>query len=143
MSPLHSARASALALLLASARAACPSKWGPDGCVFASHMVLASSDTWSAGSTPARVWGQVGANEQVTLTGLPAGAVVSPSNPFAANGSGFFSITIAAPASLTPSDLVFTGASKQAVTLADVLFGWTILCSGQSNSKSEAAMCGR
>ena len=71
---------SSLALLLASARAACPSKWGPDGCVFASHMVLASSDAWSAGSTPARVWGQAGANEQVTITGLPAGAEAPPAD---------------------------------------------------------------
>jgi len=95
-------------------------------------MVLASNDTWSAGSTPARIWGTAGANELITVSGLPAGAIVAPSNPFRANASGFFSITISAAASLAPSDIAFKGES-QAVTLADVLFGHTILCSGQSN----------
>ena len=125
-------RLSALCLLLPAASGACPSKWGPDGCVFAPHMVLASNDTWSAGSTPARIWGTAGANELITVSGLPAGAVVAPSNPFRANASGFFSITISAAASLAPSDIAFKGES-QAITLADVLFGHTILCSGQSN----------
>lgn len=102
--------------------------WGPDSLVFADNMVLASSDAWHAGSTPARVWGVVDAGETVTVGGLPGGAVVAPSNPFTANATGGFLITIAVPASLTAYNISFTGA-KSSVTLHNVLFGHTVLVS--------------
>ena len=109
-------------------------RWGPDSNVFSDHMVLASSDKWSGGVTPARVWGIADANEVITVTGLPSGAIVSPSNPFSADATGNFSITIAAASSLTPVNLVFIGSSSKHVSnISDVLFGHTILCSGQSN----------
>ena len=47
--------------------------WGPDPAVFADNMVLASSDVWHAGSTPARVWGVVNAGESVAVLGLQVG----------------------------------------------------------------------
>lgn len=129
------ALALASCLAAASARACSSTAWGPDGCVFASHMVLASSDPWRGGVTPARVWGTAAPGESVLLTGLPAGAVVLPSNPFTAGANGTWAITVAVPASLANYSLTFTGSagSAAAVTLQDVLFGHTILCSGQSN----------
>ena len=107
--------------------------WGPNPTVFTSHMVLHSNDAWSGGVTPARIWGSAEANETVTVSGLPDGAVVSPSNPFAANASGFWSITISTPPSQMPVKLSFLGASGSSVALDDVLFGAVFLCSGQSN----------
>jgi len=110
--------------------------WGPDACVFADSMMLASSDVWQAGSTPARVWGRHAApGEWITVTGLPPGAAVTPRNPFQADAAGNWSITVAVRASLEPRNITFTGAAGAAgaVTLRDVLFGHTILCSGQSN----------
>lgn len=106
--------------------------WGPDGCVFASHMVLASNDPWLGGVTPARIWGNAGPGESVLLTGLPAGTEVLPSNPFSADSAGNWSITVSVPASLTNYSLTFTGKTSN-ITLQDVLFGHTILASGQSN----------
>jgi len=94
-------------------------------------MVLASSDPWSGGVTPARMWGFASPGEVVSVSGLPAGAVVSPSNPFTASAAGNWSITIASPASLTPHNLTFRGTSNESVVLIDVLFGLSVLCSGQ------------
>jgi hypothetical protein len=107
--------------------------WGPEPSVFGSHMVLASSDPWSGGVTPARIWGSASPGETLAVGGLPPNAVVSPSNPFTADGEGAWSITVAVPASLTPYTLVFKGSasSHDNVTLEDVLFGHTFLCSGQ------------
>jgi len=106
--------------------------WGPDPAVFADNMVLASSDVWHAGSTPARVWGVVNAGESVAVLGLPAGAVVAPSNPFSSDAmTGGFAITIAVPSSLTAYNISFNG-SATSKTLHNVLFGYTLLCSGQS-----------
>jgi hypothetical protein len=115
---------------LALAAACNPAAWGPNSCVFASSMVLASNDTWRAGSTPARVWGFGSPGESITLTGLPSDAVVLPSNPWTVDGSGNWSITVSQAASLTSYNLSFSGA-KSHVELDDVLFGHTILCSGQ------------
>jgi sialate O-acetylesterase len=126
-----SALALALGSVAVSARG-CATTWGPDGCVFASHMVLASSDPWRGGSTPARIWGTAAPGESILLSGLPAGAAVLPSNPFSAAADGNWSITVAVPASLTNYSLTFAGKSSRA-TLQDVLFGHTVLCSGQSN----------
>ena len=110
-----------------------PSSWGPDTCVFGSHMVLASSDAWSGGVTPSRVWGTSLPSESITLSGLPAGATVAPSNPWLADSSGNWSIEVSATASLIPANLTFSGSNGSQVVLADVLFGHTFLCSGQSN----------
>lgn len=107
--------------------------WGPDGCVFGSHMVLASSDAWSGGATPARVWGTALPGESISLTGLPAGATVIPSNPWTADSLGNWSVQVSAAASLVPSNLTFDGSKGNQAVLVDVLFGHTILCSGQSN----------
>jgi hypothetical protein len=103
-------------------------------------MVLASSDSWRGGSTPARIWGQAAAGESVQLSGLPAGAAVLPSNPFTADSEGFWSITAAVPASLTNYSLVFAGKANS-VTLADVLFGHTMLCSGQVRESPSLSLC--
>jgi hypothetical protein len=119
----------ALLPLLASAGRGGPA-WGPDPGVFASHMVLASNDTWRGGSTPARVWGAGTPGESITLSGLPAGAAVTPSNPWTVPPSGNWSITVSVAASLSAFNLTFTGA-KESVEIDDVLFGHTILCSGQ------------
>lgn len=99
--------------------------WGPDQCVFAPHMVLASSDAWRSGVTPARVWGNAAPGEVLTLSGLPDGAVVTPSNPWKAAADGTWTIQIEALASLTPSNLTFSGSSKMSTTLTDILFGHT------------------
>ena len=124
-------------LLLLGQAAACPPRiaglWGPDPCVFASHMVLASSDAWQAGSVPARVWGRHAApHASILLRGLPPGATVTPSNPWTADAQGNWSITVGVNASLANYTLKFTS-GEEAATLADVLFGHTFLCSGQSN----------
>jgi hypothetical protein len=115
----------ACALPLASA-----ATWGPDSQVFGSHMVLASNDPWSGGVTPARVWGTGVAGEAIAVGGLPAGAVVEPSNPWTVSADGTWNITVSAPASMTPYNLLFKG-SASTVLLEDVLFGHTFLCSGQ------------
>ena len=134
--------------------------WGPDKNVFTSHMVLNANDAWSGGPLPARVWGSANAGktkavaskhcvqgttsmqpflccagESVKLQGLPPDAVVSPSNPFFANSSGFWNITISSPPSQVPVNITFVGASTS-VTLFDVLFGATFLCSGQVSKHS-------
>lgn len=97
-------------------------------------MVLASSDTWSGGVTPARIWGVGSPGESISLMGLPVEATVVPSNPWAADTQGNWSIEVLAPASLVSSNLTFIGStSNNSVTLEDVLFGFTFLCSGQSN----------
>jgi hypothetical protein len=120
-------------------------EWGPDRCVFGSKMVLASSDVWQAGSTPARIWGRHAApHELITLRGLPAGTTVLPSNPWLADTHGNWSITVAVQASPTAYNLTFTGAAADAgdggrdgarnvAVLKNVLFGHTLLCGGQSN----------
>ena len=116
--------------------------WGPNGCVFADHMVLASNDVWLGGSTPAKVFGSYAApGESITLSGVPVGTVVLPSNPFTADASGNWSISVSIKASLTPYSLTFAGninnpaagGKPNSFTLQDVLFGHTFLCSGQSN----------
>jgi sialate O-acetylesterase len=96
-------------------------------------MVLASSDPWSGGITPARIWGTALPAEAITLGGLPDGAIVTPSNPWLADASGNWSIQVSATASLNPANLTFTGSHGTQVILGDVLFGHTFLCSGQSN----------
>ena len=107
--------------------------WGPDPAVFSSHMVLQSNDVWSAGSVPARIWGWADANESVTIEGLADGMAVYPSNPFSANASGYWTITISAPPSRIAVNVTFRGASGQTVVFEDVVFGAVFLCSGQSN----------
>ena len=106
--------------------------WGPNNCVFANHMVIASNAAWSGGVTPAFVYGVGVPGEKITLTGLPAGATVAPSNPWPVQADGTWSITLSAATSLTPFNLTFVGA-KNSVTISDVLSGHTVLCSGQSN----------
>jgi hypothetical protein len=71
--------------------------------------------------------------ERVTITGLPSAAVVTPSNPFTASADGNWSITLAAPDSNIGVNLTFVGASGATAVLRNVLFGVTVLCSGQSN----------
>lgn len=110
-----------------------PGAWGPDPLVFGSGMVLASSTPWRGGAVPARVFGAAQPSERVTITGLPPGAVVSPGNPFTAGEDGNWSVSIASPDSSVGVDLTFAGASGSTAVLRDVLFGVTILCSGQSN----------
>ena len=96
-------------------------------------MVLASSDAWQAGSVPARVWGRHAApHASILLRGLPPGATVAPSNPWTADARGNWSIRVGVNASLTNYTLTFSS-GEEAVTLADVMFGHTFLCSGQSN----------
>lgn len=119
-----------LAFFAASPPRPAAAKWGPDVSVFASHMVLASSDVWSGGSTPATVWGTGAPGEAITVSGLPAGAVAP--NPFIVPASGNWSISVSVRASLTPYTLAFNS-TTQGVVLDDVLFGHTFLCSGQSN----------
>jgi hypothetical protein len=108
--------------------------WGPNPCAFGDDAVLASSTPWSGGVTPARLFGAAGANEKLTITGLPPGAAVLPSNPFAAGSDGAWSVTVASPDSPERVNITFTGSGGKAVTLHRVRFGYTILCSGQSNS---------
>ena len=135
-----------LLLLLAGRAAACPphlaGRWGPDACVFANKMVLASSDAWQAGSTPARVWGSGAApGAPIALRGLPAAATVTPGNPWRADALGNWSIEIGVLASLTSYNLTFSStgtATNQAVTLTDVLFGHTVLCSGRTSQPPSA-----
>ncbi len=112
--------------------AECALPWGPDPLIFANHSVWASSDAWSGGVTPAKVFGRGYPGEQIRVTGLPAGAV-QPSNPFTVPASGNFSITLSVPASLAAYNIAFTGVNAT-TTISDVLFGHTILCSGQSNT---------
>ena len=141
-------------LLLLEGTGACPPllarEWGPDRCVFASKMVLASSDMWQAGSTPARIWGRHAApHELITLRGLPLGTAILPSNPWRADAQGNWSITVTVRASPTAYNLTFAAAAaadegdsattslsrspREEAVLTDVLFGHTILCGGQSN----------
>ena len=96
-------------------------------------MVLASSDVWTGGVTPARVWGKAVPGESISLIGLPAGATVTPSNPWPADSMGNWSIEVSATASMDPVNLTFSGSNSTQVVLEDVLFGHTFLCSGQSN----------
>lgn len=114
--------------------------WGPNGCVFADHMVLASNDVWQAGHTPAKIFGSYAApGESITLTGLPVGTAVLPSNPFTADASGNWSISVSIKASLAPYTITFVGSGigaegkPNSFTVQDVLFGHTFLCAGQSN----------
>jgi hypothetical protein len=79
------------------------------------------------------VFGTAQPSERVTITGLPAGAVVTPGNPFTAGADGNWSVSIAAADSNVGVTLTFTGASGATAALRDVLFGVTALCSGQSN----------
>jgi hypothetical protein len=123
---------SLITFLLSTDASCSTTSWGPNACVFASHMVLASSDPWRGGVTPARIWGNALPGESVLLSGLPAGTEVLPSNPFSADSSGNWSITVSVPSSLSNYSLSFEGKTEK-VTLIDVLFGHTILCSGQSN----------
>ncbi len=118
--------------------------WGPNTCAFGSGMVLAGATPWRSGGgqpSPARVWGTAGASEALTLTGLPPGARVAPSNPFTANASGFWAIEISAEADPAPLNLTFQGASGRSAVLEDVLFGLSVLCSGQSNMDMNIDMC--
>ncbi len=104
--------------------------WGPDPLIFANHSVWASSDAWSGGVTPARVFGVGYPGESILVSGLPPGSVQP--NPFTVPASGNFSILVSVAASLTPYEVVFTGGNATA-RVSDVLFGHTFLCSGQSN----------
>jgi hypothetical protein len=117
--------------------AAASSAWGPNPCAFGSGMVLSAATAWrSSGGAPApaRIWGTAGALESVTLSGLPAGARVTPSNPFTATANGTWSIEVAADASPSAVNLTFLGAGGKAAVLTDVLFGLVVLCSGQCES---------
>jgi hypothetical protein len=134
---------SAAALALAHARAfpvdpldATPpappaAPWGPDPSSFSDNAVLASTTPWRGGVTPARLFGAAAPGEAVTISGLPAGARATP-NPARADASGAWLMTVAAPDSLAPADLVFNGTSGRSAVLRGVRFGLTILCSGQS-----------
>jgi hypothetical protein len=106
--------------------------WGPEPCAFGDNAVLSSSTPWAGGDvTPARIFGGGTAGETITITGLPVGAVVSPSNPFTVSSTAStWAVTIASPDSPTAFNLTFTGAQKS-VTLHNVRFGLTWLCSGQ------------
>lgn len=110
----------------------CAASWGPDARVFANHMVIASSDVWSGGSTPAVIWGAGVPGESIRLSGFPAGATVMPANPWTVASDGNWSISLSTPASLTAFNLSFVGKSNF-VTIVDVLAGHTMLCAGQSN----------
>ena len=104
--------------------------WGPEPCAFGDNAVLASSTPWSAGATPARLFGSANANEKLTLSGLPPGAVVTPASPFSAGADGRWEVTVASPDSPAKFDLTVSGSSGKAVTLHGLRFGHTILCSG-------------
>lgn len=106
--------------------------WGPNPCAFSDNAVLASSTPFSRGVTPARLFGAAAAGEQLTLSGLPAGAVVTPSNPFTAGADGAWSVTVASPDSPAPVNITLAGSSGKSATLHNVRFGLTLLCSGQS-----------
>ena len=110
---------------------ACGSGWGFEPCAFRDNAVLASSTPWSGGVTPARLYGSAAPSEKLTLSGLPAGAVVSPSNPFSAGADGSWEVTVASPDSPAMSNITLSGSSGKSVTLHDVRFGLTMLCSGQ------------
>lgn len=115
--------------------------WGPDPCAFGSHAVLASNAPYRGGVTPARVWGAAAAHEAITLSGLPAGAVVTPPSPFVASANGTWEVTISAPPSQLSVNITFSGSSGKKVVLDDILFGLSILCSGQSNMDMNVASC--
>jgi len=104
--------------------------WGPEPCAFGDNAVLSSSTPFRGGVSPARIFGGGVAGEKITITGLPEGAVVSPSNPFLVSTGGNWSITLATPDSPAFFNLTFTGTQKS-VTLHNVRFGLTWLCSGQ------------
>jgi len=107
-----------------------PSYWGPDPQVFDSHMVLAPSDVWSGGVTPAKVWGVGTPGEYITVSGLPQGALLPYPNPFLVDSTGNFSFTITIPSSMTPYQISFntTTFTQKGVVLDDVMFGHTFLC---------------
>jgi hypothetical protein len=108
------------------------STWGPNPCAYASGMVLSSTTPWRAsGSQPAVVHGLAQPSETLTLSGLPPGASVSPSNPWTADAAGRWAVTLASADTSAPVNLTFTGSSGKLVVLEDVLFGLTMLCSGQ------------
>ena len=107
--------------------------WGPEPCAFSDNAVLSSSTPWSGGVTPALVFGAANPGEKITLSGLPSGAIILPSNPFVADATGLWEITIASPDSMAGNTLVFSGDANKNVTLSNIRFGLTILCSGQSN----------
>lgn len=114
------------------APACAASTWGPQPCTYASGMVLSSTTPWRAsGSQPAVVHGLAQTSETLTLTGLPPGARVSPSNPWTADAAGNWAVTLASADTSVPVNLTFTGSSGKLVVLEDVLFGLTMLCSGQ------------
>ena len=123
------------------AAASCGGGWGPDPCAFGSHAVLASNAPYRGGVTPARVWGAAAPHETLTLSGLPAGAVVTPPSPFVASANGTWEVTISVPPSQRPVNISFAGSSGKTVVLEDVLFGLSILCSGQSNCDMNIASC--
>lgn len=106
--------------------------WGPEPCAFGDNTVLASATAWRGGVTPARIFGEGTSGEEITITGLPTGTVVLPSNPFTVPSSGNWSITLSSPDSPLFFNLTFAGL-KNSVTLRNVRFGLTWLCSGQSN----------
>lgn len=104
--------------------------WGPEPCAFGDNAVLSSSTPFRGGVSPARIFGGGVAGEKITITGLPEGAVVSPSNPFLVSTGGNWSITLATPDSPAFFNLTFMSTQKS-VTLHNVRFGLTWLCSGQ------------
>ena len=116
-------------------------EWGFDPNAFSDNAVLASSTPWSGGVTPARLFGTSIPKERLTLSGLPPGAVVEPSNPFTAGSDGAWSVTVSSPDSPSSSDITLTGSSGKAATLHGVRFGMTILCSGQSNTDMSLSNC--
>ena len=117
------------------APACAASTWGPSPCAFGSAMVLSSTTPWRAsGSQPAAVFGLAQPSEVLTLSGLPPGATVAPSNPWTADSTGRWAITLSSADTTAPVNLTFTGASGKSVVLEDVLFGLTMLCSGQVRS---------
>lgn len=119
----------------------CGTEWGFDTCAFGDNAVLSSSTPWSGGVTPARLFGNATANEKLTLSGLPPGATVQPSNPFTAGADGSWTVTVASPDAPLFVNITLSGNGGKASTLHNVRFGLTILCSGQSNCDMKLGDC--
>lgn len=121
--------------------AACGESWGPNSCVFGDFAILSSNTPWAGTLTPAaRVFGIGVPGEKIAIAGLPAKAVVLPSNPFSVPASGDWSVTISTADSPAFYNLSFTGSSSSS-TLHQIRFGLTILASGQSNMDMSLDNC--
>ena len=88
-------------------------------------MVLACSDDHPEG---ARIWGTANPGEAVFVK---VDSIPPTTAQATANATGFWALALHVKASLTSYNVSFMG-SNHTVVLTNVLFGDTLLCSGQS-----------